>query len=1202
MRPETTVGDYEEGTGMQMSEKKRSGFASSILTVLIMLLCIAVNYAGRELSQSLSLPFWLDTFGTLFAAYTMGPISGAIVGVSSNVVFSIWRSLSLIYAPVSIFIGLSAGIFARKKYFNTLFHTMTAAGAVATGAMVISSLLNIFSNDCLTSNLWGDGVRDYLIENGVNKILALFIGELYIEFPDKLITALSMFLLIKIVRRVRKKKKGELARQAAAGAAAITVCLTMLLPVSDINASAEESDTQISYIQTVYNGENGLSCGHANAIAQTGDGILWIGTYAGLYRYNGSEFVHMKELEEVRNVNCMFVDSESRLWIGTNDNGIVLLINNKVTNVINSKDGLPSDSIRSIVQSSDGSYYIGTSSELVTLELKIGLSVKEQIPQVGRVDRMSADTKGNVAAVNNEGKLFIINGSKVVASLDSAENGQTLSCCNFAGDGTLYVGTTEGIVSNYSFKDGEFKNLRNINCTDVTKINNIYPDQGGLTWVCADSGIGYINRRGLYFSQKTGDYNHSIESMECDYQGNMWFASSRMGLLRMSRSSVTDIYADTGIQRSVVNTTAIRSGLLYAGSDDGLRIISTVSKTSYETELTDLLKGTRIRCIITDKSDNIWICSYGKGLVCVDRYGRITRYSDLLPELGERVRVCYELTDGTIAVSTSNGVFFIKDSKLKKAMPFDDKTGHSQILCFLQVKDGTLYAGTDGNGILVIRDYELVDKITQSGGLSSEVILRLVNDTDGNGVFVVTSNSIGIMKDSQVRTLKAFPYSNNYDVILNHNGDILVPGSAGIYILDKKKLLAGEESENLLLNSEYGLICSLTANAWNAISKDRVIYLSTDRGVFSIDMDNYFVRQRAFRLFVSEVRLDETAGTIDRDTPLSVDRDVAKIEFIPEIINYSHDDPTVSYYLEGFEENWTNAPQSEVKTIAYTNIQPGSYTFHLAVRDDSGNIVEESTYDIIKQKAIYDNAWFRYYMIAVAGIFIGWLTWFITRTQMQRTLELQQTKLTMALQQVQMGNETILAIAKTVDAKDLRTSKHSQRVSEYSAMIAKEYGFTDEQCENLRKAALLHDIGKIAIPDNVLNKPGRLTDDEYAVMKSHVTRGAEILKDFTLIDHVVEGARYHHERYDGRGYPDGLKAEEIPLYGRIIAIADAFDAMTANRVYRQRQDFDYVLDELHKNKGTQFDPELLDIFLKLIDDKKIDIDALYRGEHQKGEE
>jgi energy-coupling factor transport system substrate-specific component len=326
-----------------------------------------------------------------------------------------------------------------------------------------------------------------------------------------------------------------------------------------------------------------------------------------------------------------------------------------------------------------------------------------------------------------------------------------------------------------------------------------------------------------------------------------------------------------------------------------------------------------------------------------------------------------------------------------------------------------------------------------------------------------------------------------------------------------------------------------------------------------------------------------------------LERDNAKVEFFPEVINYTLDDPTVSYYLEGFDSGWSESPQSALPSIAYTNLKPGSYLFHLAIRDDNGGIVEESTYRVTKEMAIYDHLWFRFYMIGVAAVFIGWLAWFITRTQMQHTLELQQTKLQMALQQVQMGNETILAIAKTVDAKDVRTSKHSQRVSEYSKMIALEYGFTEEEAENLRHAALLHDIGKIAIPDSVLNKPARLTDEEYAVMKTHVTRGAEILKDFTLIDHVVEGARYHHERYDGRGYPDGLKGEEIPLYGRIISIADAFDAMTANRVYRKKQDFDYVMGELHKGRGTQFDPELLDIFLKLIDDKKIDIEALYEG-------
>lgn len=156
-------------------------------------------------------------------------------------------------------------------------------------------------------------------------------------------------------------------------------------------------------------------------------------------------------------------------------------------------------------------------------------------------------------------------------------------------------------------------------------------------------------------------------------------------------------------------------------------------------------------------------------------------------------------------------------------------------------------------------------------------------------------------------------------------------------------------------------------------------------------------------------------------------------------------------------------------------------------------------------------------------------------------------------------------------------------------------GWSKERCEALRKIALLHDIGKIGIPDAVLNKPSRLTDEEYEIMKSHVLIGGDILKDFTIVQDVADGARYHHERYDGKGYAKGLKGEEIPLNARIIGIADAFDAMTSNRVYRQKMDMDYVLSELRKGSGTQFDPNIVKIMISLIEEGIIDPSKRYEG-------
>lgn len=236
---------------------------------------------------------------------------------------------------------------------------------------------------------------------------------------------------------------------------------------------------------------------------------------------------------------------------------------------------------------------------------------------------------------------------------------------------------------------------------------------------------------------------------------------------------------------------------------------------------------------------------------------------------------------------------------------------------------------------------------------------------------------------------------------------------------------------------------------------------------------------------------------------------------------------------------------------------------------------------------IYDFFWFKFlYFLEVVTV-VSWTTYFISRLFMLRQINLQKRELELARRQVQMGNETILAIARTVDAKDENTSNHSARVSEYSVAIAKRLGYSDEEQENIRKAALLHDIGKIGIPDSILKKPAKLTDEEYATMKTHVLVGGEILKDFSLIPHIQEGAMYHHERYDGRGYCKGLRGEEIPEYARIIGIADAFDAMTSNRVYRNKLDMDYVLGELKKGRGTQFDPRFTDIFLKLIEDGTI---------------
>ena len=183
-----------------------------------------------------------------------------------------------------------------------------------------------------------------------------------------------------------------------------------------------------------------------------------------------------------------------------------------------------------------------------------------------------------------------------------------------------------------------------------------------------------------------------------------------------------------------------------------------------------------------------------------------------------------------------------------------------------------------------------------------------------------------------------------------------------------------------------------------------------------------------------------------------------------------------------------------------------------------------------------------------------------------------------------MVEQTAFAFAAAIDAKDEYTHGHSERVAVYSEMIALESGKKPVECKEIYTMALLHDVGKIGVPRSIINKTTKLTDEEYETIKSHTTMGYQILSKITAQPSLSIGAHYHHERYDGKGYPEGLKGEKIPEVARIIGVADAYDAMSSKRSYRDALPQEVVRAEIEKGLGTQFDPKFGKIMLKLIDD------------------
>lgn len=181
---------------------------------------------------------------------------------------------------------------------------------------------------------------------------------------------------------------------------------------------------------------------------------------------------------------------------------------------------------------------------------------------------------------------------------------------------------------------------------------------------------------------------------------------------------------------------------------------------------------------------------------------------------------------------------------------------------------------------------------------------------------------------------------------------------------------------------------------------------------------------------------------------------------------------------------------------------------------------------------------------------------------------------------------TVESLRLAVDAKDSYTKNHSDRVAYYSILIGQKLGLSQEEIETLKDGALFHDIGKIGIPDAILQKPGKLTDDEYDDIKNHPSIGAKILAPAKIFGSIIDIVKHHHERFDGKGYPSSLKGEEIPLLARIVCVADSFDAMTSDRSYRPRFTLLKALDELENGKGTQFDPRIVDAFILAIRENK----------------
>ena len=937
----------------------------------------------------------------------------------------------------------------------------------------------------------------------------------------------------------------------------------------------------IGFTSFLYDNSNGLPTSEANDIAQTSDGFIWIGSYSGLIRYDGNDFIRYDSSTGIASVVSLYVDSKDRLWIGTNDNGVAVYEKGEFT-VYGQVEGLNSYSIRSMVEDVDGNIIIATTQGMAYVDTENEFHLINE-PQVNNeyVCELRKGPNGVVYGETLSGAIFTVEDRKITAYYSAKDmKFGTVNCIypDPYNAGYVYVGTDESEVVYGNIEDG----LKDYTITSVSPQVNINAINcvDGIIWLCADNGIGFIDADGRYTQLKNIKMNNSIDEMIADYEGNLWFVSSRQGVLKLVECRFTDINKVAGLDAMVVNTTCKYNDNLYLGTDEGLYIIDKDYKIIKD-DLTEALEGVRIRSIKTDSKGNLWLCTYSdNGLVKYD--GKEIKSFNMSSGISSnRVRTITELSDGTMAVATSGGLNIIDNDKVVAVYDGSSGINNTEILTVCEGTDGKLYLGSDGDGIYVIDD-GIVSRIGLSDGLKSGAVLRIKYDVYHDVYWIITSNSISYLKDGEVKTVDNFPYSNNFDMIFKDDGVIWILSSNGIYVVNGEDLMTDKELEYTFYNSNTGLPYVTTANSRNYVDDDGTLYISCSSGICSVNLNDSEDFEEEIKLAIPMVEVDGKELYVGNDSTITIPANTKRLTVYGYALTYSIKNPSISSYLDGFDEEPEIYPQQDMEPQTYTNLDAGTYTYHFAIVDPLTRVEQESIeLTIIKKAAFHETIWFYLLIIAVTALVIAT----IVKLYIARKTKIYEKK---QQENKKFINEMISAFGKCIDMKDKYTNGHSFRVAKYTELFARNMGYSDEELEDIYNIALLHDIGKISIPDHILGKQAKLDDEEYAIIKSHAQNGYEILKDIEIMPNLSLGAGCHHERIDGKGYPRGLKGDEIPPVAKIIAVADTFDAMYSSRPYRKKMKLEDVMAEINRVKGTQLSEEVVDVVNRLYEEGELD--------------
>ncbi len=953
---------------------------------------------------------------------------------------------------------------------------------------------------------------------------------------------------------------------------ALSFLLAALLAVSLFSMSAgavtvadtnrENYDVLSHYSQAVYDFDNGLPTSGVNDILQTQNGYIWAASYDGLIRYDGTRFtVFSPETDPVFDsfsINALFEDSAGRLWVGSNEKGALVYENNVFTKI--ASDPL---AVEAFAEAPGGAIFLGAREGVHTVS-----DGKTAVPLDGAaaasVQDMIVDKAGRLWVVDGESKLVVPDG--VSAKFD---RGAPYSSVFEDGAGNVYIGGEAGEVVRLS-PSGDDYTAKKIE-TGLFRIHSFCETKGGVIWMCSDSGLGYLDGDTFRLAGGAAFYS-SLETIMEDHEGSLWVASSRNGLLELVPGFMQDLFFAANIPANIVNSAVEYDGCTYIATDDRL-IVLDKNYERVENSVTELLLNTaRTRCLTVDSKDNLWLATYETfGAVRYAKDGTITQFNEDSGLTSNKTRVVMEAKNGDIIVGTSDGLNIIRGDKVAETYGAAQGLANTTILSLAEDAGGRIYAGTDGGGIYRLENGVLTQ--LDIGALDSNIILRMYRDEAADAFWVSAGPYLYHYTGGQLTKLDDISrqVGQVFDIVPDKNGKLWLLASRGIVCGTPEALVANNGIT--VMNKKDGLPYQTTANSWNRIDAAGNLFVCGTNGLGLLDTEGSPPPAAAPKVTVEQVIVDNVQRA---PGDISLSSAVRRVTFKVVTPHFSpKSDITVEYQLVNFDDGWQSQPAESLGDITYTNLHGGDYTFLVRAQNGDAVYTPEVQIQVHKEPTLTERPLFWVLAAVLVLALVAAAAMLVIHMRTVKLLKRQQ-------EYKRITDQTIATISNAIDAKDQYTEGHSERVSAYSVEIGRRMGMSEEELEKLRYVALLHDIGKIGITDTILNKPGRLTDDEFSVMRSHTTIGGQILKDFTSIDNISEGAAAHHEKYNGTGYPNGLKGDEISLTARIIGVCDTYDAMATRRSYKDPMTKDYMIEELTRCSGTQFDPAVAAIMIQMV--------------------